>query len=244
MRRLDLNLGSAAEDLALDEALLLAADGSPDGEALRFWESDRPFVVLGVAGRLREEVNVEACEADGVPVLRRASGGGTVLQGPGCLNYALVLSLAARPELTSVTASYREILQPLSDALSEASGGGGLAPRGISDIADGELKISGNAQKRSRVAVLHHGTVLYDFDLAQIGRYLKEPPKQPEYRAGRSHREFLSQLPQTSQWIRDRIATAWDAREPFDADSLESLRGAALALVAERYGCREWTERF
>jgi hypothetical protein len=56
-----------------------------------FWESDRHFVVLGRASSLTDDVHVAACRQDHIPVLRRASGGGTILQGP---SYAFVLQQA------------------------------------------------------------------------------------------------------------------------------------------------------
>ena len=82
MRLLELTLPSPAENLALDEALLLEHDGVAV-ECLRFWESPVHFVALGVSGKMQADVDVDACARDGVPILRRASGGGTVLQGPG-----------------------------------------------------------------------------------------------------------------------------------------------------------------
>src|SRR4051794_35022284 len=91
MRFLDLTLPGAAENLALDEALLLEAEAGRAGEVLRVWEWPRPAVVLGSGCRLAEDVDEEACRRDGVPVLRRASGGGTVLLGPGSLCFGLVL---------------------------------------------------------------------------------------------------------------------------------------------------------
>src|SRR5207244_9124660 len=102
-------LPTLAENLALDEALLLAAEENGP-EVLRLWEWRTPAVVLGAAGRLREEVYEEHCHADGVPILRRASGGGTVLLGPGCLVYSLVLSYARAPALGEIRASYCYIL--------------------------------------------------------------------------------------------------------------------------------------
>src|SRR5215813_9500173 len=83
---------SAAENLALDEILLAQRE-----ETLRFWECSRPVVVLGRSGRARGQIRMEACEADGVDVLRRCSGGGAVVLGPGCLNYSFVFSLEERP---------------------------------------------------------------------------------------------------------------------------------------------------
>src|SRR5437868_2848192 len=89
---LEKTLPTLAENLALDEALLLEAEAGRGGEVLRLWEWPLPAVVLGAGCRLAEDVDEERCRADGVPVLRRASGGGTVLLGAGCLLYTLVLA--------------------------------------------------------------------------------------------------------------------------------------------------------
>src|SRR5262245_19091088 len=82
---LPLTLPDLADNLALDEALLLAAEERPAGGVLRLWEWPRPAVVLGAGCPLAQDVDEAACTAASVPVLRRASGGGTVLLGPGCL---------------------------------------------------------------------------------------------------------------------------------------------------------------
>src|SRR5262245_45500207 len=116
MRLLDLTLPDSARNIALDEALLLDAEaGGP--ETLRFWEWPAPAVVLGAGGKSAEEVHADACERDGVPVLRRSSGGGTVLLGRGCLNYSLILAFERHPALTDLHASYCFILGALAKAL-------------------------------------------------------------------------------------------------------------------------------
>lgn len=70
-----------------------------------------------------------------------------------------------------------------------------MTVEGISDLALDGRKVSGNAQRRSSAAVLHHGTVLYEFNVGRVGRYLRRPQKEPAYRAGRGHEEFLTNLP-------------------------------------------------
>ncbi|HRX57114.1 MAG TPA: hypothetical protein P5016_21580, partial [Verrucomicrobiales bacterium] len=87
MKYLELSLPTPEENLALDEWLLQQTEDS-GVETLRLWESSHPFVVLGRSNSLAGEVDTEACRQRNIPILRRVSGGGTVVQGPGCLSYA------------------------------------------------------------------------------------------------------------------------------------------------------------
>lgn len=242
LRLVDRSLARPEENLALDEALLREVDeavvqgAGADAGFLRFWESETLFVVLGVSSRVEEDVSRERSEEDGVPILRRASGGGTVLQGPGCLNVSIVVPLARAPVLRDVTKSYRWALERCIAGLDVP----GAARRGRSDLALGDLKFAGSAQKRTPRVLLHHSSLLYAFDLALIERYLEEPRKQPEYRHGRRHAEFVTNLPLTAAEIRRRLAAAWDAVPPASGWRLPPLD----ELIAERYGRREWNLRF
>ena len=169
-------------------------------ESLRLWEPETPFVVLGRSCRLEDNVRQQACQAGGIPILRRSTGGGTVLQAPGCLNFTYILNLEARPALRHVANSYCAILKALIE---------NLALPGLS-IADSDLlyngrKVSGNAQRRIPNWLLHHGTLLYALDPALVTRYLKEPPRQPAHRAGRTHADFLGTLPLPVTELRNRI---------------------------------------
>ena len=53
----------------------------------------------------------------------------------------------------------------------------GIERAGISDLAIGGRKFSGSAQQRKRRFLLHHGTLLYGFDIPSIGRYLRLPAR-------------------------------------------------------------------
>lgn len=243
IRFIDFTFPTPEENLAFDEALLIAlekhegSDGPDDeGEVLRFWESRVHFVVLGMARKLYEDVDVEACSRNGLPILRRATGGGTVLQGPGCLNFTLVLSLNKRPELRNVGRSYATILGSIAQVLNLE----GAHLRGISDLALDGRKVSGNAQKRTRNALLHHGTILYNFDLSMISCFLHEPRRQPRYRERRSHAAFLRNIPLGVTEMKSRIATAWDAAP----HSGSFLLSEFPSLVTAKYSTREWVELY
>jgi lipoate-protein ligase A len=90
--------------------LLDAAEAGQSDEVLRFWESPVPFVVLGYSNRASTEVDVKECEAAGLPVLRRCTGGGTVVQGPGCLNYALILKIEPDNAFQSISLANQFIM--------------------------------------------------------------------------------------------------------------------------------------
>ena len=237
MRFLNVTLPTPEENLALDEALLGAAEDAGSSETLRVWEISRPCVVLGYFCKLGADVNVAQCETDGVAIRRRISGGGTVLIGRGCLNFTPVLDMRRRPALRDVGRSHTLILARIGEALAEKCPG--VMHRGISDLCLGERKFSGNAQRRRRDQLLHHGTILYDFDLDQISRYLREPIRQPDYRAARSHGDFITSLRADAPWLIGRLCAAWDANEPL-ADWPSEL---TARLVAERYARPEWIHR-
>ena len=236
MHLLELTLPTLAENLALDEALLLDAEaGGP--EVLRFWEWPDHAVVLGAGGKVAEEANIEACEADGVPILRRSSGGGTVLLGRGCLMYSLVLSYERDPRLADLHASYRVILDRMVETLRLFAEG--VRWDGISDLAVADRKFSGNAQQRKRGHLLHHGTLLYDFDLAGIPRYLAPPPRMPDYRRARQHGDFVMNFPAAAESIRMAITKAWNALDALRVLPTEGVE----KLMTEKYCDPAWHRR-
>lgn len=230
-RLLDLTLPSPEENLALDEALLDELEENGGNPVLRFWESDRLFVVLGRASSLSDDVHLAACQQDAVPVLRRASGGGTVLVGPGCLCYSFVIPLTLHPDLRSIRGTNQLILERLAKALHRWQPA--IAFQGISDLAIENFKISGNAQRRTRHAVLFHGTLLHGLQAGVIARYLKHPKRRPDYRGDREHGSFLMTVHVPPHHIKQAIAAAWDAHPTLDSWP-ESRLSCAIARVVER----------
>jgi lipoate-protein ligase A len=236
MNYLELTLPSPAGNLAGDEALLDWAELNGGPRVLRFWESPVPFVVLGYANRVAEEVDVEACRKNGVPILRRCSGGGTVLQGPGCLNYAVVLSFDEGGPLRCISGTNDFVMQRHREALADATGRT-VSVEGYTDLALGKVKFSGNAQRRRQRWLLFHGTFLLEtFDVALMARCLRSPPRQPVYREQRGHQEFVTGLALSGDDIRAVLRKAWKADRALDDVPHEAIR----RLEAERYSRDEW----
>ena len=237
MRLLDLTLKTPEENLALDEALLLKAEQGDGGEVLRLWEPAETMVVVGSSSRLETEVRLAECQKDQIPVLRRSSGGAAIVTGPGCLMYAVVYDLRLRPELRAIDLAHRHVLNSIAGAL------GSLVPniarRGTSDLAIADRKFSGNSLRMKRDHLLYHGTLLYDFALPQLAAHLATPPRQPEYRAGREHADFVTNLPLSSTAIRAALIRAFAAAEPV-ADWPREL---TQRLAIEKFTDPEWTRR-
>lgn len=217
MQCLDLTLPTPAENLALDEALLEAAESGAGGEMLRFWESPLLFVVLGAGGVVLDDVDVETCRNYSLPILRRCSGGGTVLQGPGCLNYTLVLRKDAHPQVKSIDGTYRLVLGSVVQAVRAAGIREEVEIGPPSDLAIAGMKFSGNAQRHKKHAVLMHGTLLHHFDLGSVARFLTMPKRQPAYRAGRNHGDFVMNLDVSPGNLKRELMKAWNVTE-FVAD--------------------------
>ena len=238
MQLLDLTLSTPEENLALDEALLDAAEdaGQPQ-ETLRFWEPGQTLVVLGRSSKAAAEAHLSRCAQSGIKVLRRCSGGAAIVAGPGCLMYGVVLSYELHPELRALDLAHRYVLSRLRDALLPLKSGVQL--RGTSDLALGERKFSGNSLRCKRDHLLYHGTLLYDFDLAQIQELLALAPRQPAYRQGRGHGEFLTNLGVSPEILKAAVTRVFGASERLTVPPRELVQ----RLVSERYSRDDWNLR-
>ena len=251
MKWFNLKLPAPAGQLAGDEALLDWCDSGQGEETLLFWEPREMFVVVGYANKVSAEVNVAACAANGVPVFRRCSGGGTVLQGPGCLNYSLVLRITADGPLRHITSANQFIMARNRAAIETFFPKSAIGNRqsaisicGHTDLAlvtrhpspATSRKFSGNAQRRKKNFLLFHGCFLLNCDLARVGELLRMPSLQPAYRAGRSHDDFLVNLNLPASKVKAALQKAWHATEELpDFPERETQ-----ALAAQKYSTDAW----
>ena len=234
VRCLDLTLPTPAENLACDEALLEWCEAGNCAHAiLRFWEPPQTFIVLGYANRVEDEVDLAAAESAKAPIFRRCSGGGAVVQSPGCLNYTLLHRIDG--QLESITETNCRVMKRNAAALQRLLGKS-VEVRGHTDLAIGDMKVSGYAQRRKRHWLLFHGTFLCHADLAMMDRILKHPPKEPDYRKGRGHRQFVTTIGVSSRAIKEAMCQAWNATEIPGSLPTELM----AKLVAEKYSTDAW----
>jgi lipoate-protein ligase A len=177
--------------LPLDEDLLESVCADPGaGPLLRVWQPSRVAVVLGRSNRPERELHLDACRADGVPVQRRAGGGGAVVLGPGCV----VVSLARRVARPTALGEHMAFAVEAIAAEVRRLGGPGLEARGHGDLCAGQRKVLGSSAFRRRDVFFYQGSLLVAMDLGLVERYLRHPSREPAYRRGRPHRSFLTTL--------------------------------------------------
>ncbi len=239
MKLCELTLPTPEENLACDEALLDLCETGGSEDLLRLWQPRQYFVALGYANQAETEVNLPFCRRHAIPVLRRCTGGGTVLQGPGVLDYSLILRIDPSGPCHSIPATNQFILERHRDVLA------GLlcAPvewRGQTDLAIGGLKFSGNAQRRRRRFLLFHGSFLLHLQLSLVERALPLPSRQPDYRFNRLHADFLINLNIPASTVSAALSKAWHATAP-----LAPIPSSQITLLArEKYSLDEWNLRF
>ncbi|HEX4342434.1 MAG TPA: hypothetical protein VH255_03535 [Verrucomicrobiae bacterium] len=254
IKHITLSLPTPAQNLACDEALLDACEAAGEGVGiLRFWESPEYFVVVGYGNKVADEVNQPACAKMNVPILRRCSGGGTVVQGPGCLNYSLILPFDETGPLRTITGANQFIMERNRAALEalllkvqgsefrvEILGHTDLVLITRHSSHANQLKFSGNAQRRRRSFLLFHGTFLLNFDLLLLEKLLRMPTKEPDYREHRAHSEFVTNLNVSAEAVKQAMQSAWETKTVLK----EIPQDQITTLALEKYSTDKWNLKF
>ncbi|KAJ0988544.1 hypothetical protein J5N97_006900 [Dioscorea zingiberensis] len=197
---------SRAKDLVLPSMNLIIMKSSPILRQLRMEEkllrstsenwciindgTSDPTIVMGVSGKVQELVNVESVMGDGIPVIRRFSGGGTVIVDGGTVFVSLICNKGAVPGLQPYP---RSIMDWTGELYGRVFGGFGDFHLRENDYAFGSRKFGGNAQSITKDRWIHHTSFLWDYDVKNMG-YLKQPTRAPKYRLERHHMEFLCRM--------------------------------------------------
>lgn len=173
------------QQLQWEEALLRA---DQENWCLLNWGSP-PAIVMGISGNPHELVRYEKLQESPIPLIRRFSGGGTVVIDEN----TLFVTLICQTKSLSIHPFPRPIMQWTADHLYHP-----LFPSLPFKLLENDYtlegrKWGGNAQSILKERWLHHSSLLWDFH-PSIMDYLSIPSKAPSYRNGRSHLDFLCRL--------------------------------------------------
>jgi len=163
-------------NMAIDLYLLNSPEVLSDEPVLRIYDWAVPTVTLGWFQKINEQVDISFCRSAGIPVIRRISGGGTVLHHRE-ITYSISLSQNKYGLPSGIEESIKYLLTPVSKSLTKI----GIEDinQTANDIFAGNSKISGNAQYRTKNRILQHGTILTGIDYKLMKQCLK-PSKDHE----------------------------------------------------------------
>jgi len=147
--------------MAKDSAVLYSLSQKEHHPTLRIGRWAEPTVSIGHLEDVNETVNINYCKKNNIPVIRRESGGGTVLHHME-LSFSLTIPMSSVLIPQSVDESFRKIISPPIKTLKMFIEG--VEYRPVNDIVVNKRKISGSAQVRKQGVLQQHGTVILDID--------------------------------------------------------------------------------
>lgn len=146
--------------LALEEWV---ARRMPAGDYFFSWQVS-PTVICGRNQEIDKEVNLSYCRDNGIDVVRRRSGGGSVFADRENFMFSYITDGDdVQGEFARYTAMIAAALRDLGIA-AEATG--------RNDITIGGKKVSGNAFYHLPGKCIAHGTMLYNFDARHLANAL------------------------------------------------------------------------
>jgi len=170
-----------------DADLIRAQEGSPRSLV---WAPERVMVVIGNGSDPDAELHADLIVRDSIPVVRRDTGGCAVILTPDMFVASFSLYGGG---LTDSIKYFRFFNTIIINALGNL-GVDGVLHEGRSDIAIDGRKIAGTAIYRNRNVIFYHAIINAGGSTELMERYLRVPPRMPDYRIGRSHKDFVTSL--------------------------------------------------
>jgi lipoate-protein ligase A len=160
------------------------------------WQSEKA-VVVGKHQNLLAEINYPFVRENNIALCRRISGGGTVFHDAGNVNFSFIKNVKSPAEI-----SFKHFTAPIVDTLAKL--GVTATTSGKNDLLIEGLKISGNAEHVYKNRVLHHGTLLFNSNLKNLGQAITVVPGKYESKAVQSNRRPVANI---SQFLKTKMTT-------------------------------------
>ena len=162
----------------------------PDNISVKVWLPEETCIVLGRSNNAEDSLIQQNIIRDSIPVYKRPSGGETVLLSMN----TIIISIAFNQQqfkggkryFSTINNAIIEVLKKFKIC--------NLKFKGISDIAIGDMKILGSALYQNKNTVFYHAVLNIAESPELISTYLKHPLREPDYRLGRTHDEFVTSL--------------------------------------------------
>ena len=196
---------------AIDEVLLEKMEASMNSESeemrptLRFWYRESPSVPFGRFQSFEDEVESDYAEENDIEVVRRITGGGAMFAEPGnVITYSIYIPKEKVPD--DFEESYRELDKFAVEALQSL--GVEAEYRPLNDIEHKDGKLGGAAQLRKKDSVLHHTTMSYDLDTAEMLRVLRIGKEKVSDKAVKSAEKRVSRIKDHVDAEREKVIEA------------------------------------
>jgi lipoyl(octanoyl) transferase len=173
------SLGDGTLNMITDRAILMACNEGKVPATLRLYGWQRPTLSIGYSQEISQYIDMESCERNNIPVVRRFTGGRALLH-----QYEMTYSVIAPIPHPAFPGSLRGSFGRISQAILESLRIGGIEDAAVAgkdnrrdvsgrspacfsmanhcEIVVRGKKLVGSAQRRLRSAFLQHGSVILD----------------------------------------------------------------------------------
>ena len=247
-RIMGLDVNNAYLNMAIDEAIcrLRAKNRSPN--TIRFYRWKPSAVSIGYFQLVEQEVNVEACKALGIDVIRRMTGGGAVYHSyEGEVTYSIIVNQDHPKIPNDIIKSYEVICSGIVMALEKLGINANFKP--INDIDVNGKKISGNAQTRRWGILLQHGTILMDTDIRTMFTVLRVSKEKISDKMIKSVEERVTTIKkelgrdvnfkEVTDALKETFPKVLDVK-PVEGKLSEEEKALATKLRMEKYRTTDW----
>lgn len=168
-------------NIALEQAILQYAINTSI-PTIRVWNNPRS-IILGRVQSIENEVNLQFCQDQNIPIARRITGGGTVFHDEGNLNISFFFPLSMIQGKRDIQAATRTMTQFIRQIL-EMMGYETLTIESGSNIFWSGKKISGSAGRFRQSWFLHHATLLHNANLQYLNQTILARSHNPNHKNG------------------------------------------------------------
>jgi len=214
-----------------------------DEKVFMIWQTNK-CAMLGSYQIAETEIDLKYAKSEGIAIVRRSSGGGTIYTDPGAFLFTVIQPKSDESYPLDIAKS--EVAAPVVDALRNM----GIPAKleGRNDILVDGKKVSGLAQYTRHGRICTHGSLLYETDLETLVRVLRVDDDKIRSKALRSIRSRVTNIKEHM----DRDCSRGQFREQLKRNLFSGQKVRELTLTEfdltqidsiyrEKYGDPSWT---